>query len=195
MKGGSSPLDTYSNSEIAHSSSKSNKSSLKTKSASLLTAPESPNAGNSPPFKASEQPEEEELDTEEGNTVIALAAAAMEMAEDARKERLQKHLASTGKSFENVDFYREVLLESRDLMDTRKRAETALAELKEALLANGRLENKIKTLETQVKRPEERIEKLQRDLAVFREEKTEMEILLREKTAKETLEAGEGVAK
>lgn len=195
MKGGSSPLDTYSNSEIARSSSKSHKSSLKTTSAPLLTAPESLNAANPPPFKTSEQPEEEEVDTEEGNTIIALAAAAMKMAEDGRKERLQKDLASTGKSFENVDFYREVLLESRDLVDTRKRAETALAELKEALLANGRLENKIKILEAQVKRSEELIEKLQRDSAVVGEKETEIEKSLREKTAKETPEVGEGVAK
>ncbi len=78
-----------------------------------------------------------------------LAAAAMHMAEDAPQERLkqdlaaaQKELASTKRDLEEVQYYEKVLLQSRELSDAIKRADTTQAKLQEALLANGRLENK-----------------------------------------------------
>ena len=142
------------------------------------------------------------MDTEDGDTMITLAATAMKLAEDARTERLQtglvasyKDLAATRTDRENENIYKEVLLETSDLMDTRKRAETAIAQLKEALLANDRSENRIMTLETQVKKSEEQVENLQRELAAIKEEKAKMEKLLGERTAMETPEAVKGVAK
>ena len=126
-----------------------------------------------------------------------LAAAAMQMAEDARKERLQqdlaavqKELAFTKSDLEDVRFYEKILLQSRDkaacaLADTNKRSKAAHAKVKEALLANGKLENKCRSLEGQLNRANEQVEELQRELVLVREEKAETEKLLVKKTAKE----------
>ena len=131
-----------------------------------------------------------------------LAAAAMHMVEDTPQEGLkqdlaaaQKELASTKKDLENVRFYEKVLLQSRELLDAIKRAETAQPKLQEALLANGRLENKFRTVEGRVKSSDEQVGKLQREVAVLKEENAEMKKLLRLKTAKETVEASDGLAK
>lgn len=147
------------------------------------------------------------MDRDEGDITTTFAATAMKMTEDARMKRLQpglvashKELASTGTDRENEKIFKEVLLEERELWDTRKRAEAVTAELKQALLANGKLENMVKTLEnkvevleTQVKKSEEQTEKLERELALVREEKANKEKSVREKTAKEGPEAGKDV--
>lgn len=137
------------------------------------------------------------MDREKGHTLPTLAATAIKIVEDARTEQLKPGLVAAHKesAFENDNIYKEVLLEAKELTETRNRAETALKDLKEALLANDRSENKVETLETQLKKSEEQVENLQRELAAIKEEKAEMEKILGEKTAKETLEAGKAVAK
>lgn len=135
-----------------------------------------------------------------------LAVAALKLAKKVQKERLeqdcataQKELALTKNDLENVRFYEKILLQSRDkaanaLADANKRTETAQAEVREALLANSRLDNKYKTLEGRLKRADAQVEKLQRELTIAREEKEEMEKLLGKKTAMEMAKGGDGVA-
>ena len=105
------------------------------------------------------------INTQKGHTTTTLAVTATKMAEDARKKRLQEVLVTFHKEFvsggtdrENEQIYKEVLWETRELTDTRKRAETAIAELKEARSANEILEGRLK-------RSNEQVEKLQRELA------------------------------
>ena len=189
----------YSDNQIAVSARKMQhpRSTLKSISTGtpLTTIPESPEASGSSSLEPSWEPEGEVDGAEEADTVTELAAAAVNMAEKAQKERVEKDLAaslekhqSTETDLGNYQIYKEALLESRDLSDARERAESAPAEVKEISLANETLEDKLKRLEQQV-------EDLQQKLAVVREEKAEMEKLVREKMAKETPEAGKVVAK
>ncbi|CAD6566323.1 MAG: hypothetical protein ASARMPREDX12_008181 [Alectoria sarmentosa] len=198
-KDGLNPLDTYTDSKLAvtFGEYQKPKSILKTSSTSLPTAPGSPDTASSSSQEPSEQPEEEEFDTEEADDMSKLAAAAIQMAEDAHTERLeqdlaaiQKELAFTKSDLEDVRFYEKILLQSRDkaacaLADANKRSKAADAEVKEALLANGKLENKCRTLEGQLNRANEQVEELQRELVLVREEKAKTEKLLVKKTAKE----------
>ncbi|KAL9076175.1 MAG: hypothetical protein Q9161_001222 [Pseudevernia consocians] len=181
------------------------KSILQTRSAPFPTTPESPDAIQSPSSESFIEPEGDEFDTEAANMMRKLAAAAMQLVEDAPKGRLeqrleqdlkaaQRELASTKMDLENVRFYEKMLLQVRDLADANERAKTAHAELQEALLANGRLENKFRTLEGRSKSADEEVEKLQRQVITLREEKAEMEKLLRQKTAKERAEVDDGFA-
>ena len=130
-----------------------------------------------------------------------LATSAMQLVEEAPKERLkqdlkaaQRELASTKMDLENVQFYEKMLLQLRDLADANERAKTAHAELQEALLANGRLVSKFRTLEGRLKSADEQVEKLQRQVVTLMEEKAEMEKLLGQKTAKEMAEVDDGFA-
>ncbi len=131
-----------------------------------------------------------------------LAAAAMHMIEDVPQERLkqdlaaaQKELASTKRDLENVRYYEKVLLQSRELSDAVKRADTTQAKLQEALLANGRLENRFRTVEGRLKSSDEQAKKLELEVGALKEENAQMKKLLGQKTAKEIVRAGDGFAK
>lgn len=131
-----------------------------------------------------------------------LATAALQLAEKAYKKRLeqdvaaaQKELASTKDDLEAVRGHQENLLQVKDkavgaLGDANKRTETACAEAKEALLANGKLESKVRSIEDQLARVNGEVEELRRELTVVREEKARTERLLEEQTAKSTAEVG-----
>lgn len=131
-----------------------------------------------------------------------IATAAIKMAKQAAKEQLkqdlgaaQKELAFTNNDLENLRLYQKTLEQSRDkatsaLADANKRTETANAKVEEALLANGKLANKCRSLEGELNRAGGQVEKLQLELAVVRKEKAEMEGLLGDKTAKKTAEPG-----
>ena len=126
----------------------------------------------------------------------------MKKAEDVRIKRPHSGFVASSQGFvsaqtdrENKQVYEQALWETRELSDTKKRAETVIVQLKEALLAKEGLENRVKTLETQVRNSEEQVENLQRNLAAIKEVKAKMEKLLGEKTAKETPEVCKGIAK
>ena len=144
------------------------------------------------------RPKEAKTNTEEGESIAALAVIVMKKSKDAHTERLHTGLSTSHKDFiplgtdrGNEQIYQKALWETRELVDTRKRAENVTADLKEALLANERSENRVKTLETQLKRSEERVENLQRELAAIKEVKAEMEKLLGEKTAEKNAGGGQ----
>lgn len=203
MKGGFRILDACSDRQTAVPFSGPRdppKSILKTR---MQTPPDGPTSldREEAALMDSKQPEEEEVDEEEA-PMRAIAATALLMVEDTDQERLiqklkaaQKELASTKKDLENVRFYEKTLLQSRELMDANKRAETAEAELSKALLAYDRMQNKYKTLEGRLKSSDAQVEELRRGLAVVRDEKAKMGKLLEFKTAKETGEASIEVGK
>ncbi|KAF6233880.1 hypothetical protein HO173_008092 [Letharia columbiana] len=189
------------------------KSILKTRSEPFPIAPGSPNTARSPSPEPSKEFEEEEFDREEVDTMRKLAEAAINLARKARKEQLehglaavQKELAFTKNDLENVRFSEKIYMQStekvmqsrdklvRALADADKRTETARAEVKEALLAQGKSENKSRALELQLKRADEQVEKLQQELAVIRE-KEEKGKLLGKKTAMEKADGGNGDTK
>ncbi len=136
----------------------------------------------------------------EAERMSMLAAAAAKMVKTAKKEEqrqemaaTQKELALTKNDLENIQICVRDYVQARDkatraFEDANRRAEAARTELQEALSANGKLESKLRTVEGQV-------EKLEHELAIVREEKSEMEKLLHPKMAKDREEADHSVSK
>ena len=151
---------------------------LKTRSTPFPTAPGDPVREGAPPPEAVKQPEDEEVDTEESNVMRKLAA--LQAVKRAKKGQLKQDLAAvqeelelTRKDLENVRFREKITMQARHravlaLEDVNKRMEASQAGLKEVLLANGELETKLGIADEQV-------EKLERELAIVRRKKSEME--------------------
>ena len=82
---------------------------------------------------------------------------------------------------------------ARSLTDANfadKRTKTAHAEVREAMLVNGKLEDKYRTLEDQLKNSHGQVEELQRELAVVKEENSNFKKMLGTKTANKTADLG-----
>lgn len=185
----------YSDSQIAVSVGKLRYPRVKSIITPLPTIPELSETSESSFPDPSSDPEQKIDGAEEVNAMRELAAAAVHMAEQAQEKRMENDLSaslqkhrSTETDLKNYQMYKEALMEFRDLARVRERPESAPAEVKEIPLAK-------ETLESKLKRLEQRVEDLQQELAVVREEKAEMEKLLHEKIAKETPKAGRGVIK
>ena len=178
---GSFSSQTYSDSsQIALSFSEHHQptSILKTRSTPFPTAPGAPVRERAPSPEPLKQPKDEESDIEESNVMKKLAA--LQALKRAEKEQLKQDLASVQKELEltrydleNVRFREKITMQARDravraLKDANELMEAGQAELEEVRLANGRLETKLGIADEQV-------EKLERELAVLRWKKSEME--------------------
>lgn len=151
---------------------------LKTRSTPFPTAPGAPVRERAPSPEPLKQPKDEEFDIEESNVMKKLAA--LQALKRAEKEQLKQDLASAQKELEltryeleNVRFGEKITMQARDravraLKDANERMEAVQTELEEVLLANGGLETKLGIADEQV-------EKLERELAVVRRKKSEME--------------------
>lgn len=151
---------------------------LKTRSTPFPTALGAPVRETAPSPEPLKQPKDEELDIEESNVMKKLAA--LQALKRAEKEQLKQDLASVQKELEltrydleNVRFREQITMQARNravraLRDANGLMEAGQAELEEFRLANGRLERKLGIADEQV-------EKLERELAVVRRKKSEME--------------------
>lgn len=178
---GSYSSQTYSDSsQIALSFSEHHQpmSILKTRSTPFPTAPGAPVRERAPSPEPVKQAKDEEFDIEESNVMKKLAA--LQALKRAEKEQLkqdlasaQKELALTRYELDNVRFGENITMQARDravraLKDANERMEAVQTELEEVLLANGGLETKLGIADEQV-------EKLERELAVVRQKKSEIE--------------------
>ena len=162
---------------------------LKTRSTPLPTAPGVPVRERAPSPEPFKQPKDEEFDIEESNVMKKLAA--LQALKRAEKDQLKQDLASVQKELEltrndleNVRFREKITMQARDravraLKDANECMQSGQAELGEVLLANGSLESKLRIAD-------EQMEKLERELANFREEKSGMDESMWEKTADDT---------
>lgn len=151
---------------------------LKTRSTPFPTALGTPVRETAPSPEPLKQPTDEELDIEESNVMKKLAA--LQALKRAEKEQLKQDLASVQKELEltrndleNVRFHEQITMQARDravraFRDANELMEAGQAELEEVRLANGGLETKLGIADEQV-------QKLERELAVVRRKKSEME--------------------
>ena len=177
----------YSNSRstaVSFDKNQQPKSILKTPSTSFPTALGSRDREHSPFPKPSMQPEEKTFTTEQANELSEMATAALQTLETSEKKQLKHDLAASQRELElskndnrnlswRMEMYRDSCeIADRDLEDMKKRVDSAEAELKATRRTNDKLKDMLRI-------SNEKVEKVQCELAIVREEKVRDEEITR----------------